>query len=300
MKRWNGWVKQVRLVLGSWRQKVDIKGYDNPFPTSEEEIGQKDVAIEEDAILRECIRAMIVESELENLARAFSATSPGDKSLVGDIGEEIAQLYHPGENLNDTKKNTQFPFADVVGGSTDDLENAEFYSVKATSERPKTKSGKYTHRDVFGNSMIKGPSIASLVNKRGNKGIRDEIDQQFKGADEIELNLGAIGLNISPDKETGAPNKVNVVQYGPEKFKFQKNDDDLYVGDVMKVAKMRSAKQVRTNLGGAKELEKGGIQVDPDGLQKRKDLVQRVRANVAKLPDKKLTSIAKALEDLGD
>ena len=289
---------------------MDTRGYENPFASSEEEIGQMDVAVEEEELIRETtqserllrksIRLIILEGELENLARAFSATSPGDKSLVGDIGEEIAQLYHPGENLNDTKKNTQFPFADVVGGSTSDLKNAEFYSVKATSERPKTKSGKYTHRDVFGNSMIKGPSIASLVNRRGNKGIRDEIDDQFKGADEIELNLGAIGLNITPDKQTGAPNKVNVVQYGPEKFKFQKNDDDMYVGDVMKVAKMRSAKQVRTNLGGAKELEKGGIAVDADGLEKRKDLVQSVRANVAKLPDEKLMSIAKALAELGD
>ena len=280
--------------------RPNLNNYENPFASSEEEIGQMDIAVDEEELIRESIRLIILESELGNLARAFSATSPGDKSLVGDIGEEIAQVYHPGENLNDTKKNTQFPFADVVGGSTDDLKNAEFYSVKATSERPKTKSGKYTHRDVFGNSMIKGASIASLVNRRGNKGIRDEIDQQYKGADEIELNLGAIGLNISPDKQTGVPNRVNVVQYGPEKFKFQKNDDDMYVGDVMKVAKMRSAKQVRTNLGGAKELEKGGIQVDPDGLQKRKDLVQSVRANVAKLPDKKLTSIAKALEELGD
>jgi len=280
--------------------RPNLNNYENPFASSEEEIGQMDIAVDEEELIRESIRLIILESELGNLARAFSATSPGDKSLVGDIGEEIAQVYHPGENLNDTKKNTQFPFADVVGGSTDDLKNAEFYSVKATSERPKTKSGKYTHRDVFGNSMIKGASIASLVNRRGNKGIRDEIDQQYKGADEIELNLGAIGLNISPDKQTGVPNRVNVVQYGPEKFKFQKNDDDMYVGDVMKVAKMRSAKQVRTNLGGAKELEKGGIQVDPDGLQKRKDLVQSVRANMAKLPDKKLTSIAKALEELGD
>ena len=288
------------MDLGNWRQKVDTRGYENPFASSKEEIGQMDVAIEEEDVLRESIRTIILESELENLARAFASTSPGDKSLVGDIGEEIAQFYHPGENLNDTKKNTQFPFADVVGGSTSDLKNAEFYSVKATSERPKTKSGKYTHRDVFGNSMIKGPSIASLVNRRGNKGIRDEIDDQFKGAEEIELNLGAIGLNISPDKQTGAPKKVNVVQFGPKKFKFQKNDDNLYVGDVMNVPKMRSAKQVRTNLGEPTQLAKDGVQVDPEGIQNRKDLVQKVRTNVAKLPDEKLTSIAKALEELGD
>jgi hypothetical protein len=47
---------------GNWRQKVDTRGYENPFASSEEEIGQMDVPIEEEDILRESIRLIILRN----------------------------------------------------------------------------------------------------------------------------------------------------------------------------------------------------------------------------------------------
>ena len=46
---------------GNWRQKVDIDNYENPFASSEKEIGQMDVAIEEEELVRESIRTIILE-----------------------------------------------------------------------------------------------------------------------------------------------------------------------------------------------------------------------------------------------
>ena len=40
---------------------MDTRGYDNPFASSEEEIGQMDVAIEEEELVRESIRRIILE-----------------------------------------------------------------------------------------------------------------------------------------------------------------------------------------------------------------------------------------------
>jgi len=39
---------------------VDTRGYENPFASSEEEIGQMDVAIEEEELIRETIRRLIL------------------------------------------------------------------------------------------------------------------------------------------------------------------------------------------------------------------------------------------------
>ena len=39
---------------------MDTKGYENPFASREEEIGQKDVAIEEEELIRETIRRLIL------------------------------------------------------------------------------------------------------------------------------------------------------------------------------------------------------------------------------------------------
>ena len=49
------------MGLGNWRQKVDTRGYDNPFFSSEEEIGQMDVPVEEEELLRESVRNLILE-----------------------------------------------------------------------------------------------------------------------------------------------------------------------------------------------------------------------------------------------
>ena len=40
---------------------MDIRGYENPFASSEEEIGQMDVAIEEEELIRESVRRIILE-----------------------------------------------------------------------------------------------------------------------------------------------------------------------------------------------------------------------------------------------
>jgi hypothetical protein len=40
---------------------VDTRGYENPFASSEEEIGQMDVRIEEEDLIRESIRLIILE-----------------------------------------------------------------------------------------------------------------------------------------------------------------------------------------------------------------------------------------------
>ena len=39
---------------------MDTRGYENPFASSEEEIGQMDVAIEEEELIRETIRRLIL------------------------------------------------------------------------------------------------------------------------------------------------------------------------------------------------------------------------------------------------
>jgi len=40
---------------------VDIRDYENPFASSEEEIGQKDVVIDDETVLREMIRRIILQ-----------------------------------------------------------------------------------------------------------------------------------------------------------------------------------------------------------------------------------------------
>tara|TARA_B100000287_G_C20334163_1_gene663006 strand:+ start:281 stop:409 length:129 start_codon:yes stop_codon:yes gene_type:complete len=40
---------------------VDTRGYDNPFASSEEEIGQEDVRIDDEMVLREMIRRIILQ-----------------------------------------------------------------------------------------------------------------------------------------------------------------------------------------------------------------------------------------------
>ena len=40
---------------------MDTRGYENPFASSKEEIGQSDVPVDDEAILRESIRSMILE-----------------------------------------------------------------------------------------------------------------------------------------------------------------------------------------------------------------------------------------------
>ena len=49
------------MDLGNWRLKVDIDNYENPFASSKKEIGQMDVPIDEEDVLRESIRVMILE-----------------------------------------------------------------------------------------------------------------------------------------------------------------------------------------------------------------------------------------------
>lgn len=39
---------------------MDTRGYENPFASSEKEIGQMDVAIEEEELIRETIRRLIL------------------------------------------------------------------------------------------------------------------------------------------------------------------------------------------------------------------------------------------------
>tara|TARA_Y100000034_G_C6561183_1_gene242862 strand:- start:79 stop:207 length:129 start_codon:yes stop_codon:yes gene_type:complete len=40
---------------------VDIRDYENPFASSEREIGQEDVPIDDETILREMIRRIILQ-----------------------------------------------------------------------------------------------------------------------------------------------------------------------------------------------------------------------------------------------
>jgi len=39
---------------------VDTRGYENPFASSEEEIGQMDVPVDEEELIREAIRRFIL------------------------------------------------------------------------------------------------------------------------------------------------------------------------------------------------------------------------------------------------
>ena len=39
---------------------MDTRGYENPFASTTEEIGQKDVTIEEEELIRETIRRLIL------------------------------------------------------------------------------------------------------------------------------------------------------------------------------------------------------------------------------------------------
>ena len=49
------------MGLGNWRKKVDIN-YEDVFPTSKKEVGQMDVAVEEEELIRESIRRIILEA----------------------------------------------------------------------------------------------------------------------------------------------------------------------------------------------------------------------------------------------
>ena len=48
------------MDLGNWRLKVDTDNYENPFASSKKEIGQMDVAVEEEELIRETIRRLIL------------------------------------------------------------------------------------------------------------------------------------------------------------------------------------------------------------------------------------------------
>lgn len=50
------------MAHGNWRQKVDIN-YEDVFPSNSREIGQMDVAIGEEELIRESIRKIILEAD---------------------------------------------------------------------------------------------------------------------------------------------------------------------------------------------------------------------------------------------
>jgi len=263
--------------------------------------------------------------KLATLARALAATSTGDKSRIGDIGEEIADLFMQGINLNDVKDNTQFPFADVASGPISRLKDIGLYSVKASGEIVANDSGTYSGRDVFVNSSPHGGSIDALVNQRGNLGLRDEIDKQF-GADAIEitLKLGVIGIDVRPNRETGDPEGLMVRKYGPTSMTFEKNEE---TGDFehpsIGVEKWRSRGAIESTFGAVKVLSdpagggfkardemiaagegtgstyrQGSIAIDPAGLEQRTEKEQAVRDSLARMTDSQVDQMIAALKGI--
>jgi len=265
--------------------------------------------------------------KLATLARALAATGTGDKSRIGDIGEEIADLFMQGINLNDVKDNTQFPFADVASGPITRLKDVALYSVKASGEiiEPKKEGGKYSGRDVFNNSSPHGGSINSLVNKRGNNGLRDEIDAQF-GADakKITLKLGVIGIDVRPNRDTGEPEGLMVRKYGPASMTFEKNEE---TGDfehpAMGVESWRSRGAIENTFGTVKVLSdpsgggfegrdemigadggvgstyrQGSIAINPEGLEDRMEKEAAVRDSLARMTDAQVDQMIDALNNL--
>lgn len=85
------------MAHGNWRQKVDINNYENPFASSEREIGQMDVEIKEEELLRETIRRILLTEALKfgqlSDTILLKTEEPGftyyvllHKSLIGEIG----------------------------------------------------------------------------------------------------------------------------------------------------------------------------------------------------------------------
>lgn len=286
-------------------------------------------------ILRKYIRATLLESritegqspeKLATLARALVATETGDKSRIGDIGEEIADMFMQGMNLNDVKDNTQFPFADVASGPISRLKDTALYSVKASGEIKFDKaSGKYSGRDVFNNSYPKGSSIDDLVNKRGNKGLRDEIDEQWgEDAQEITIKLGVIAADVRPNLETGEPEGLMVRKYGPTSFTFIKDEDGNFKNPVTGISSWRGRDAVAATFGAAKVLSdpaaggyegrdeltpaadsgrgasyrQGAISIDPEGLASRMEKEKAIRDSLARMSDSQVDQMINALNDV--
>jgi len=263
--------------------------------------------------------------KLATLARALAATSPGDKSRIGDIGEEIADLFMQGINLNDVKDNAQFPFADVASGPITRLKDAALYSVNASGEIFQQENASFAGRDVFVNSSPKGSSIYSLVNERGNLGLRDEIDAQFgKEAKEITLRLGVIGIDMRPNQTTGEPEGLMVRKYGPTKMTFVKDKAGKFRHPLMDVKKWRSRGSIETAFGAVKVLSdpagggfegrdemiagvetgrdkvyrQGSIAINPKGLEQRSEKEQAIRDSMARMTDEQIERMIAALNKL--
>ena len=263
--------------------------------------------------------------KLATLARALAATGTGDKSRIGDIGEEIADLFMQGINLNDAKDFAQFPFADVASGPITRLKDIGLYSVKASGEIIANDNGSFSGRDVFVNSSPKGSSIDSMVNDRGNQGLRDEIDAQF-GADakEITLKLGVIGIDVRPNQTTGDPEGLMVRKYGPTSMTFVKDEAGKFRHPLMNVKKWRSRGDIERDFGTVKVLSdpagggfegrdemiaaaepgrdsvyrQGSIAIDPEGLEERTEKEQAIRDSLARMTDEQVDQMIAALNQL--
>ena len=80
---------------------MDISNYENPFASNEKEIGQMDVEIDDESILRESIRMIILESQLGFQCNNHSLGWVDDKGnwinwAGGSHGEWLIRHYYKG------------------------------------------------------------------------------------------------------------------------------------------------------------------------------------------------------------
>ncbi len=184
-------------------------------------------------ITRSQIRDLILEyTPLENrgdtiksIVDEFVMTAPDDTTNLGVYGEEIVEKLLGGKNLNNPSlKRRNFPFADVIVGNMNDLENAELVSVKSTSSLG--SSGKTNVSVVFNNSPVDLRKLQRMLNGIDENGFRKEIMKEENPVKKIKISIASVqpvipgtkkfSDSISKEEEEKKLLHVLVVKYTKE------------------------------------------------------------------------------------
>ncbi len=184
-------------------------------------------------ITRSQIRDLILEyvpienrgDTIKSIVDEFVMTAVDDITNLGMYGEEIVEKLLGGKNLNSPNvKRRNFPFADVIVGDMNDLENADLISVKSTSS---LGSGKNTNVSVvFKNSSVNLRKLQRMLNGTGVNGFRDEIMNEENPVKKLKISVVSVQPVVpwsrkfknefSKEEKENKPLHILVVKYTKE------------------------------------------------------------------------------------
>jgi|GEM_PF-5617603 len=146
---------------------------------------------------------------VEAIVDEFVMTDVNDITNVAEHGEEIAAKAFGGRNLNVIMKNPRFPFADVIVGDFENLEDAELLSVKCSSVLF-LKDGKLNTSAVLKNSPVDLGKINTLFKNKSNRGLKDVfLDKLPK-----KIKLGVVTVQPTLFRKRGRVFNINNFDIG--------------------------------------------------------------------------------------